>query len=334
MKRAFWAILLLVIAGGGVLYWRQTHGAAGVAPAGAEAAPAEEAKITITHDASGNVVVNINDETQGNIGIVVAHPEPATAPPETRGYGRVLDPAPLAALANDLATAQIAAAASQAEWDRTKVLQSQGNTSARVAVAAEAAARHDELAVRALQDRLAQAWGQDIAHHRDLARFTQLLTAQETALVRIDLPAGESLAAPPVRARLVNLAGTSAIGQLIGPALNVDPQFQGQGFIFMVAPNQSHLRPGEAVAGYLQAAGEPLPGVIIPRDAVVRTEGAAWIYVLNNGAEALTRTPITLDRPAENGWFINQGVAATNHVVVVGAQTLLSQETKASLKPD
>ena len=72
-------------------------------------------------------------------------------------------------------------------------------------------------------------------------------------------------------------------------APSVDPQMQGQGFLFLLKPNSLRLTSGEAVVGYLKIPGEPLAGVIIPREAVVRTEGAGWIYVLNAAGDAFTR---------------------------------------------
>jgi len=55
---------------------------------------------------------------------------------------------------------------------------------------------------------------------------------------------------------------------------------------------------------------------------------------LNEGGEAFTRVPVPLDRPTESGWFVAKVVTATNNVVVIGAQTLLSEELKASLSSD
>jgi hypothetical protein len=67
---------------------------------------------------------------------------------------------------------------------------------------------------------------------------------------------------------------------------------------------------------------------------VVRTEGKGWVYVLNEGGEALTRKEIALDRPTETGWFVTRDITASDHVVVTGAQVLLSEELKASIKAD
>ena len=58
------------------------------------------------------------------------------------------------------------------------------------------------------------------------------------------------------------------------------------------------------------------------------------VYILNSGGEAFTRAGVVLDRPLEAGWFASQGVKASDQLVTTGAQALLSQELKATLKPD
>jgi hypothetical protein len=133
---------------------------------------------------------------------------------------------------------------------------------------------------------------------------------------------------PPGGARIATLSGLLADAQFLGPASSVDPQTQGRGFIFLIKSSASRFFPGEAVTGHLKVAGEPLAGVIIPREAVIRTEGAGWIYVLDGSGEAYTRTEIALDHPTETGWFMARGVTANDHVVVTGAQQLLSLELK------
>ena len=145
--------------------------------------------------------------------------------------------------------------------------------------------------------------------------------------MRIDLPVGDTLKAQPTGARIATLSGQSAEAEFLEPAPSVDPQMQGRGFIFLLKPNSLRLTAGESVVGYIKIPGEPLAGVIIPRDAVVRTEGAGWVYVLNSAGDAFTRVEVALDRPAEAGWFVTKGVAAGEYVVVVGAQQLLSLET-------
>ena len=83
--------------------------------------------------------------------------------PELKGYGKVLDPAPLAALVTELASAQAAYTASSNELARLKTLEGQGNASARALQTAEAAAQRDHLAVQSARERLTLSWGKAVA---------------------------------------------------------------------------------------------------------------------------------------------------------------------------
>jgi hypothetical protein len=197
----------------------------------------------------------------------------------------------------------------------------------------QAAALHDELAVQSAKDRIALQWGKAVAEQSDPAAFMKSLTSLEQVLVRIDLPGGEAGPATPRNARIATLAGISVEGSFFGTATSVDPQTQGRGYIFLVTKNVSGLAPGEAVTGFIKMGGEPLSGAIVPGAAVVRTEGAGWAYVLQGNAEDFVRVPVALDRPIDNGWFVTNGVTASNYVVTAGAQTLLSEELKGAAKP-
>jgi multidrug efflux system membrane fusion protein len=322
-------IVILALLGIGLIWMKSRRD--GSKPA-EEKPAAEESRIK--HDEKGHVIINMDDETQGNMGLLVAKPAPAQMSPELRGYGRVLDPSPLAMLTRELTSAQAAYSASSNELARLKTLTGQGNASERALQTSEAATVRDQLAVLSAMDRLALSWGKGLTERKDFPALVQALTSQNAVLVRIDLPAGESLNASPKSARLSTLSGDSVTGEFFGVASNVDPQTLGRGSIFLIHPNALRLVPGEAVTGYLQGLGEPQTGVIIPSEAVVRTEGAGWIYILNPGGDSFTRTGIALDHATDQGWFITQGVTTNQYVVVTGAQTLLSEELKGALKPD
>jgi hypothetical protein len=333
VKRAI--LLVIVVAagfGGGVLWMKQREAASATPPAEHSAAPApadkEAAGPQVTRDTNGNAVITLSSKTQKDAGIVLTNPTAFQMSPEQKGYGRVLDPAPLVALVTELASAQAAYTASSSEVARLKTLEGQGNASARALQTAEAAAARDVVTIQSARERLILSWGNAVAKQKDLPAFIHDLTSLEAALVRIDLPVGETLKEPPAGARIANLSGVSADAALLEKAPAVDPQMQGQGFLFLLKPNTLRLTSGESVVGYLKIPGEPLAGVIIPREAVVRVEGAGWMYVQNAGGEGFTRIEIPLDHPTEAGWFVTKGATANDHVVTTGAQQLLSIELK------
>jgi hypothetical protein len=304
-------------------------------PAAEKTATGESDKPSVSRDEEGNAVVTMSDEMQGDAGIVVANPVAAQLAPELKGYGRVLDPTPLGASMTELALARAAYAASSNELARLNILSAQGNASARALQTAEAAALRDQLAVQSANERLVLSWGRTVAEQHDLAGFIQALTRQEKVLVRIDLAAGENFQTSATSARLTTLSGSSVEAEFLGAASAVDPQTQGRGFIFLAKTGEAQLLPGEAVTGFLKLPGEPLSGAIVPRSAIVRTEGKGWAYVLGKTGEAFTRREIALDHATDTGWFVTNRVTAADHVVVTGAQTLLSVELKpaASAQP-
>jgi hypothetical protein len=298
----------------------------------AAAAPSEkkaEAESRVKHGANGEVIITLDAETQKVMGLQTAPLATRQLEPEVKGYGRVLDPAPLSTLTAEVASARTTALASQKELERLKVLAGQNNASARALETAEAAAQRDTALAESAWQRLLAAWGKGVVDRADLPAFVQSLAAGETALVQINLPPGDALQSPPATARLVTLAenGAPIAAQLVGPAPAVDPQMQGQGFLFLVKPAQPRFAPGAAVTALLPLPGDAQSGVSVPRDAVLRFNGATWVY-LQTGEDKFQKVEVALERPMESGWFVHEGLKAGDKVVTVGAQQLLSEELK------
>ena len=283
----------------------------------------------VSHGTNGETILTLDAESQKMIGLAVAPLESTELSPETKGFGRVLDPAPLAALVTDFAAAGAASQASEAELKRLKNLASQDNASQRALETAQAAASRDMAAAQSIRMRLLSAWGQAIASRHDLPEFAHSLVTLENAIVQVDLPAGEAISAPPKSATLMTLAGDPKpiAAELLGPAPAVDPQTQGQGFLFLVKPNTSLLAPGTAVTGLLSLQGAPVPGALLPREAILRYNGATWVYRQTSDT-TFERLQVELERPLEKGWFVRQGPKAQDKIVTVGAQQMLSEELK------
>ena len=274
---------------------------------------------------NGETIVTLDAEARQRIGLKVETPAPAQWQAEITGQGRILDPGPLAALMTELVAAHLAATASQQELERLQVLARQTNASVRALQTAEATANHDQVMVDSLRTRVMLGWGRTVLERGDPPQFVRSLASGETALARIDLPPGESPKSTPLSARLVSLndAGPGLTGEFFDLAPTVDPQTQGRGYLFLIKGRPPP--PGTAVTGYLRVAGEARSGLNVPREAVLRHEGRAWVYV-QSGDDSFTRREITLDRPTDNGWFIAEGLSAGDRVVVRGAQSILSEE--------
>jgi len=282
---------------------------------------------------NGQVVVHLDLSTQRLIGLRTAVLEAATQALAVKAYGRVLEPAPLLALASDTASARAALEASSKEYERLKALFTQGqNASAKALESAQAAMQHDQIASQAAAGQLVAAWGKSIADKPDLAAFLESLAKLECVLVRLDLPAGDSLSKTPVGAQLT-LPGTNAPleARFLGRATTTDPQVQGEGFLLVATNATVRLAPGLALTGFLQLPGAPLHGVVVPKAAIVRAADRAWVY-LQMDDTTFQRRELALDRPVAGGWFVTGGLAPNDRLVVTGAQTLLSEERKTQIK--
>ena len=135
------------------------------------------------------------------------------------------------------------------------------------------------------------------------------------------------------RARIVVFGheGSPLRGERVALAAAADPTTRGQTVLFRVGSTGFPLRPGAAITAYITIPGPTRTGVVIPRAAVVRSEGRAWVYV-QLGEPRFRRQVVSLDAPTPGGWFATAGFAAGDRVVVDGAQTLLSEEFKSQIK--
>jgi hypothetical protein len=288
-----------------------------------------ESPSRVSQGKNGETLIALDEAAQKEIGLKVEPVAPLQLSPELKGYGQIVDPAALASAVGDFVTARAANETSQAELKRLKTLTAQNNASERALQAAEAAAARDGAQFESARSKLLANWGTAVVEHTNLPAFIQSLALLESALVRIDLPAGEAPRSPPQSARLMALSGEQVVAGFVGMAPAVDPRTQSQGFLFLVQTNVSAFAPGAAVTGYLQISGEPRNGFMIPRSSIIRHAGATWVYLQTNGTN-FVRHGIELDRPLEQGWFITNGVNPGDQVVVTGAQTVFSEELKAS----
>jgi len=287
----------------------------------------------VSRSPQGEIVLTFDAETQKRIGLVVAPLSAAEHRATRQGFAHVLDATSLTPLLNELALARTNLAASEKELTRARVLAAQTNLSEKALLAAENAAGRDRLAVQATDDKLTLAFGRELANRADLPQLSRSLASLTGALVRVDLAAGESLPTPAAKARLFAPANEAALfeGELIGPATSTEQEFQGQAFLYLVSQTNRRLAPGANLTALLELPGNASPGAVVPRAAVVRSEGRGWAFV-QTGNDTFTRREVALTRPTSDGWFVVEGFKPGENVVVTGAQVLLSEMGKAAIR--
>ena len=333
-KLAHFLLTLGVVLGLGWTLWIGLKKQHEKTPDADEAAAGEAAK---EEEKPADFTVMLEKEKWQALDIDKAEPEKAELKPQRIAFGRVLDPTRIVALDGELATAEAALAASRAENERTQKLLANGeNTSRKIAETAEAQFRADEIKADGLRRTARLEWGAafsalDAGKRRE---FVEALVSGDAALVRVDLLPGDALAEQPKSARVLVLGREQQpiATANITPAADVDAKTQAQGFILRIDKPPFPLRPGMALTAWLELAEKPRAGFAIPRSAVLRHDGRAWVYVQEE-EEKFARKPVTLDTPldGDKGWFVAEGggIAADDVLVVVGAQSLLSEELKA-----
>jgi hypothetical protein len=295
------------------------------ASAAAEKPKEEESRVQ--HATNGETIVKLDAETQKLMGLQTSVLEPAELKKEIKCFGKVLDSATLASSVADLATAQTASAASQAELQRLRTLAAQSNASARALETAQAAAARDSAQAEAARLRLLSSWGTAIADRQDLPAFVQSLGKLDSVLVQLNLHPDEALKEMPSLARVTTGTAQSPVeAKFMSLAPSVDSQFQGQSLLFLVSPNPSHLVPGASLTGFIAVSDEKQTGVVLPRDAIVRHGGTSWVY-LQTASEEFRRTEVRLETPVAKGWFI-PSLKPGDKIVTAGAQEILSEEVK------
>ncbi|HUC86583.1 MAG TPA: hypothetical protein VL970_15410 [Candidatus Acidoferrales bacterium] len=267
--------------------------------------------------------VTLDAVTQARLGLIIESPTPAQWQPGIQATGRAANPLAFLVSATDYETARTAAAASQAEFERTQKLAAQENASPRALEVARAAAEHDALALQAAQAKFTIDWGPRLAGRTNLTAFASELQAGGLSLVKLFLPVGVFPQALPRTATIYPLGDeTNAIAADLADNLKIDPRTQVQTLLFSV---KKELPPDVSVTAHLQLPGEAIGGLVVPAGAVVRYEGRGWVYVQTN-TNQFVRAEIPLDRLSGTGWFVSENLSATNRIVVTGAESVLSAE--------
>jgi hypothetical protein len=271
-------------------------------------------------------LLRMDAATQARLGIATEPLAAASRTSAVMGFARALDPGPLAQLEADLATAEAAAAASQAEAARTRALNAADQTvSKQAAEAAAAQARADALKVQLLRRRVGLEWSPAMARWPD-ARRTRLvadIAAGRAALIRIDSATGISLAAGWAS---LDLPSGPARAQVLGPVRSGDPRLQTTGVLALVTgPAALRLGAGTVATATL-AQGPGANGVVIPREALLRSGGHTFAYVRRD-ATGFERREAPPGASEPDGLFVTAGFRAGEAVVTHGASQLFAAQS-------
>lgn len=273
--------------------------------------------------------LHLDAEKAKAAGLQLAPLAAVTITAQQQGYARAVDLAPLAAISAEITAAQAALSASSAEAQRLKALAAQdANASRKEAEAAGAQAGADHARLTLACQRVGLEFGQGLTPLgcNAIPQLVQAAAAGTRALYRIDMPAG----APPAGSLVqVGDGAQSMTLRVLGPAASGDAQLQTAGVLAMAqgaAARQASL--GRVLPARI-GAGREQPGVLVPRSALVRSDGVLYVYRAK-GKDGFERVALIGAVAQDAGWQVPAGALHPgDRVVVEGAGTLLGLEHAA-----
>jgi hypothetical protein len=296
----------------------------------ATAAKAEESK-----DKEASEGVSLSPEQIEKIGVQTDAVKAVDYAEETAGYGTVIPHESIAQAVAELATAQAAEKQSRSALARTQRLS--GTPGAMSADVEETNTRQlavDTAALNLAKQRLSATFGQKPPwSNGENSGLLQALAEGSTHLIRVTFPLG-SLPGDVPKTLSASRLGSAASDKrwklsLVWSA-PADATVPGRSFF-------SILRAGELGEGERVIAWAPIgasqPGVLIPAEAAVISDGKYWCYIEEKPG-TFVRTEIDSGKPFENGYVVMQGVKAGDKVVIRGAAQLLAQESNSGADAD
>lgn len=315
-------------------------------PAAADDDDDEPAPVAQVVTAAGRTL-QVPVEVQRQAGIRVARLETARMLPERETQAQVVDVGPLLAsrwqyrdALAQLESARAALARSQAALDRLQALRrNPDDVSTRQLLDAQTARDENAAQVRSadarrrsVRESVLREWGENV-ERRALGgtdEESELFAGQALLLIAGGGSTGRAGAELSARAATSDGSGTAVPVTLLGSAPMGAAGLPGEAWLGLVpAPG---FRVGTHVPVWLSTETAPRDGVRIPHGAVVWHGGAAWLY-RRVDATHFARQMISGAVDPDGSWFVPVAELAGSDVVVVGAQTLLSEELRAQI-PD
>lgn len=279
---------------------------------------------------------SLNGEQMHAVGIVVAHPEVATAPDRFEALGLVLD---ATALISDIGDTTAAGAAEHSASTEVARLQALYEAGAGASLRTLEAARAEQAKARAQADiasaRFALHWGPLAALPAGARqKVIESSASGRSLLLRADLPGRHVIGELPNKA-VLDVDGIQVPGRVLG-ILRQTTELQSAGLLIEVQSAPAGLGPGARVPVALLTAGRK--GLFLPRDAVLYDENGAYVYkqlTKKTDAEKARYAPVKVNllRALGEGWLVD-GVDDDDNIVVHGAGVLWSLQGVGARQQD
>jgi hypothetical protein len=274
--------------------------------------------------------VELKPEERENLGIQTESVQPIETGRHWSAAAQVLDATSLITTLGELQAAEMTAAASKAEAERSaRLYREETNVARKVLDAAQAQAMTDAVKVSTARAQLLGTWGYGIAALSSAARSELVadVLAGRACLARVDLvqslPA--TLTEPQVEVSSFE-GGKHIAAQWLGRLpQGASSTVAGSGLLRV----QARLAAGSLLDAVLIEPMSSIRGLSVPGNAVVRWHGGEWVYE-ETSANHFVRRPVKSGVRVNGRALLAGKSEAVGKVVTVGARALLAAELVAS----
>ena len=279
--------------------------------------------------------VSLKPDEVEKMGIVTTAARQITSAPEVSGFAVIVPHDMVAQAVAELHTAVAAEHQSRAAFERAHRLSgTPGAMPADTQETAERQAVADRAALELARQRLTTTLGPSLPwKNPDNSPELLELASGRAKLVRATFPLGSLGAATPTQLRLAEI--DTGPGSRSWPATRVwrapaDVTVPGKSYFAIL--KGSDVGEGEHLIAWAPV-GAAQSGVLVPAAAVLISGGKYWCYV-EEKTGTFVRTEFNPDRPAPEGYFVKEGIAAGARIVTTAAGQLLARETNPSTEAE
>lgn len=298
---------------------------------------------------AGQTVIHLDAKAQLHSGIQTLKLKPATYKADFTAYGKVLAIQPLIALRHRYLLALTERNATQAKFkqaeqniNRQQTLYREGITAKRILEDQNAQWQIDKAQLDAshfqdqiIEEEARQLWGQPLSTYvlsRDSHKLDALLSGQQK-LLQITLPSNQQLN-DETKTILIASSGDrnkAQSAELISVAPQTDGSSQGRSYFFKTQAKDLSI--GMNVTAWIAEQNTPLPGVTIPKSALLWSMDQAFVYVKTDD-NTFSRRLINHYTISNDGYFVSEDLKPDEELVITGAQMLLSEEMRGQIPDD
>lgn len=234
---------------------------------------------------------------------------------------------------------------SRQEYQRLRALnQDNRNVADRLVLAAEAQYQSDLVKIKTaearaenLREAMVQSWGKKLAQlatEVNPSKIMQDLLSRKKLLIQIALPFDSPQPNEKTHWKLRPTTDTNEAidASYLTESPITDATVQGKTYFLLASSpdlrSSMRLRVSQAITNQPEQTEN---GVLIPQSAIVWHAGKAWVYQ-QTAKETFVRLPVSTDTPTDGGWYSKSNIQPGSRIVIKGAQLLLSEEFKVTIK--